>query len=79
MAQLIIEVLDHQWLANLPPALVPHLPTGPDESNQHLHKLINNAFNKQTNQPSVAPHGKSVLLSTTSFDSQEIHTTQHYG
>jgi hypothetical protein len=40
-------VLD-QWLANLPPALVPHLPTGPDKSNHLLHKLINNAFDKQT-------------------------------
>jgi hypothetical protein len=47
MAQVIIEVLD-QWLANLPPALVPCLPTGLDESNQLLHKLINNAFNKLT-------------------------------
>jgi hypothetical protein len=47
MAQVIMAALD-KWLANLPPALVPHLPTGPDESNQLLHKLINDAFNRQT-------------------------------
>jgi hypothetical protein len=46
MAQVIMAVLD-QWLATLPPALVPHLPTDPDKSNQLLHKLINNAFDKQ--------------------------------
>jgi hypothetical protein len=46
LAQVIMAALD-QWLANLPPALVPHLPTGPGKSNQLLHKLISNTFNKQ--------------------------------
>jgi hypothetical protein len=46
MAQVIMAALD-QWLANLPPTLVKHLPTGLDESNQLLHKLINDAFDKQ--------------------------------
>jgi hypothetical protein len=48
MAQVIMAALD-RWLANLPPALVPCLPSGPDESNQLLHRLINKAFDKQTN------------------------------
>jgi hypothetical protein len=37
-----------QWLVNLPPALVPRLPSGLDESNQLLHRLIIKAFDKQT-------------------------------
>jgi hypothetical protein len=48
MAQVIMAALD-RWLANLPPALVPCLPSGPDKSNQLLHRLINKAFDKQTN------------------------------
>jgi hypothetical protein len=47
MAQVIIAALD-RWLVNLPPTLVPRLPTGLDESNQHLHKLIKDAFDIQT-------------------------------
>jgi hypothetical protein len=47
MAQVIMAALD-RWFANLPPALVPRLPTGLDESNQLLHRLINKAFDKQT-------------------------------
>jgi hypothetical protein len=47
MAQVIMAALD-RWLVNLPPALVPRLPTGPDESNLLLHRLINKAFDKQT-------------------------------
>jgi hypothetical protein len=46
-ARVIMAALDW-WLANLPPALVPCLPTGRDKSNQLLHKLINDAFNRQT-------------------------------
>jgi hypothetical protein len=47
MAQVITAALD-QWLRNLSPALVPRLPSGPDEPNQHLHELINDAFAHQT-------------------------------
>jgi hypothetical protein len=47
MAQVITAALD-RWLRNLSPALVPRLPSGPDEPNQHLHKLINDAFAHQT-------------------------------
>jgi hypothetical protein len=43
MARVIMSALD-QWFANLPPALLPRLPTGPDEPNQYLHNLINDAF-----------------------------------
>jgi hypothetical protein len=43
MAEMIITALD-RWFANLPPDLVPRLPTGPDDPNQHLHHLINEAF-----------------------------------
>jgi hypothetical protein len=48
MAQVIMSALD-RWFANLQPALTPRLPTGPDEPNQHLHKLINDAFVHQNN------------------------------
>jgi hypothetical protein len=47
MAQVITAALD-RWLRNLSPALVPRLPSGPDEPNQHLHELINDAFAHQT-------------------------------
>jgi hypothetical protein len=47
MAQVITAALNW-WLCNLSPALVPQLPSGPDESNQYLHKLINDAFAHQT-------------------------------
>jgi hypothetical protein len=47
MAQVITAALD-QWLHNLSPALVPQLPSGPDEPNQHLRGLINDAFSHQT-------------------------------
>jgi hypothetical protein len=43
MAQVITAALD-RWLRNISPALVPRLPSGPDEPNQHLHELINDAF-----------------------------------
>jgi hypothetical protein len=43
MAKVIMSALD-QWFANLPPALLSCLPTGPDKPNQYLHELINNAF-----------------------------------
>jgi hypothetical protein len=48
MAQVIMTALD-RWFANLQPALTPRLPTGPDEPNQHLHELINDAFVHQNN------------------------------
>jgi hypothetical protein len=47
MAQVITAALN-RWLRNLSPALVPRLPSGPDESNQHLHELINDVFAHQT-------------------------------
>jgi hypothetical protein len=43
MAQMIMTALD-QWFLNLPPDRVPRLLTGPDEPNQQLHRLINDAF-----------------------------------
>ena len=43
MAKVIMTALD-QWFSNLPPELVPHLPTRPDDPNQQLHHLINDAF-----------------------------------
>jgi hypothetical protein len=36
-----------QWFLNLQPDRVPSLPTCPDEPNQQLHKLINDAFAQQ--------------------------------
>jgi hypothetical protein len=48
MAQVIMAALD-RWLANLPPALVPRLPSGLDKSNQLLHRLINKVIDKQNN------------------------------
>jgi hypothetical protein len=47
MAQVITAALD-RWLRNLSLSLVPRLPSGPDEPNQHLHELINDAFAHQT-------------------------------
>jgi hypothetical protein len=43
MANVIMTALDH-WFSNLPPDLVPRLPTGPNKPNCQLHRLINNAF-----------------------------------
>jgi hypothetical protein len=43
MANVIMSAID-RWFSGLQPALVPRLPTGPDDPNQQLHKLINNAF-----------------------------------
>ena len=43
MAKVIMSALD-RWFENLPPALLPRLPTGPDKPNQYLHELINDAF-----------------------------------
>jgi hypothetical protein len=48
MADMIMQALD-RWFSNLQPNLVPSLPTGPDEPNQHLHQLINEAFVHQNN------------------------------
>lgn len=48
MADTIMQALD-RWFSNLQPNLVPSLPTGPDEPNQHLHQLINEAFVHQNN------------------------------
>jgi hypothetical protein len=85
MAQVIMAALD-RWLANLPPALVPCLPSGLDESNQLLHRLINKAFNKQTDIGWVISYeavcrstGKGVSQSTTSTDNRAIPTIRLYG
>jgi hypothetical protein len=43
MANVMITALD-RWFSNLPPDLVPRLPTGPTELNRNLHQLINKAF-----------------------------------
>ena len=48
MANVIMSAID-RWLSGLQPALVPQLPTRPDNPNQQLHKLINNAFVHQSN------------------------------
>jgi hypothetical protein len=43
MAKVIMTALN-QWFQNLSPDLVPRLPTGPNDPNQQLHRLINNTF-----------------------------------
>jgi hypothetical protein len=48
MANFIMSAIN-QWFSGLQPALVPRLPTGPDDPNQQLHKLINDAFVHQSN------------------------------
>jgi hypothetical protein len=85
MAQVIMSALD-QWSAYLQPALTPRLPTGPEEPNQHLHKLINDAFVHQNNigwgifyEAEYRYIGSSALLSIIRSVSQETRTIRRYG
>jgi hypothetical protein len=48
MANVIMSAID-RWFSSLQPALVPQLPTRPDNPNQQLQKLINDAFVHQSN------------------------------
>jgi hypothetical protein len=85
MALVIMAALD-PWLANLPPAIVPRLLTGPDKSNQLLHKLIKMLLTNRLTLDGAISYkavchstGKSALQSTTRSVSLEIHITWHYG